>query len=50
MTAQQVEDAMRMELLRLQGLGEAGTTGIFGGSVVPPSISEGSTTSGTTSK
>jgi plasmid maintenance system antidote protein VapI len=50
MTAQQVEDAMRMELLRLQGLGEATSTGVFGGSTVPPSIAETSSTTGSTSK
>lgn len=49
-TAQQVLDALRMEMLRLQGMSEAGSTGLFGGSVLPPSLGQSSATSGSTGK
>lgn len=49
-TAQQVLDALRMEMLRLQGMSEGGTTGLFGGNVLPPALAQGSTTSGSSSK
>lgn len=39
---QAMSDAQRQEFLRLQGLSEGGTTGLFGGSVLPPTF-EGTT-------
>jgi len=41
--AQEVLDAGQMERLRLQGLSEAMTTGLFGGSVLPPAMSQSGT-------
>lgn len=49
-TAQQVLDQMRMEYLRQQGLAEGMSTGLFGGSVLPPSLGQSASTSGSTSK
>lgn len=37
--AQQVSDAFQAERLRLQGLSEAGSFGVFGGQILPPSLS-----------
>ena len=48
--SQGVNDAYQAERLRLQGLSEGGSYGIFGGSVVPPSLSQGSKTAGSSSK
>lgn len=41
-------DAQMQDYLRRQGLAEAATTGIFGGSVIPPALSQSSTTRSTT--
>lgn len=45
--AQDPLDALRQEFLRRQALAEAGTIGLFGGSVIPPTI-QGETISRTT--
>lgn len=41
-------DSLQADLLRRQGLAEASTTGLFGGSVIPPTAT-GTRTTGTTS-
>lgn len=46
-TAQNVADAAQMERLRQQGLAEQSSTGLFGGSILPPTLS---TTSNTVTK
>lgn len=42
--AQNVADAAQMERLRRQGLAEQSTTGLFGGSVLPPTMGTSTTT------
>ena len=48
--AQQVADSVQAERLRLQGLSEGATMGVFGGSVLPPSIQQTSRTKTSSSK
>lgn len=48
--SQQVADAFQAERLRLQGLSEGASFGVFGGAAVPPSIQQASKTSGSSSK
>ena len=43
-TAQNVADAAQMERLRQQGLAEQSSTGLFGGSVLPPTLGTATTT------
>ena len=45
--AQSQAEATQMDFLRRQGLAEQGTTGLFGGSVLPPTLSGTSTTNTT---
>lgn len=48
--AQAVADARQAERLRVQGLSEGGSFGIFGGNVIPPSLQQASRTTGSSSK
>lgn len=48
--SQQVADAFQSERLRLQGLSEGASFGVFGGAALPPSLQSASKTSGSSSK
>jgi len=49
-TKQSQLDAAQMDFLRRQGLSEQGTTGLFGGTVLPPTLQQASTSKTTSSK
>lgn len=49
-TTQNQLDAAQMDYLRRQGLAEQGTTGLFGGTVLPPTLQQASTSKTTSSK
>ena len=49
-TAQSQLDAAQMDFLRRQGLAEQSTTGLFGGTVLPPTLQQASSSKTTSSK